>query len=234
MDRYVNKYVLDNTCINQFLAYTQASFDVLEINGMRQFAYASYYFDSAELHTFKAHNQGRRRRIKIRHRCYMDTNTHFLEIKLKGFRGVTHKARIEVVPERVLLHGALAPELQAFCQRVLREHGYPEWRHALLPSIAVYYERITLSAKNKNERITIDQHIAFASPDQATPLHLNDQRWVVEIKSLTGRTAADHWLLKNRQRQVGKCSKYGMGITLLNGINSVFKPTIKQAFGAAR
>lgn len=231
MDRHVNKYVLGPDAINRFLEYTQTSFDILEINGLRQFAYASYYFDSEQLHTFKEHNQGRRRRFKVRHRCYIDTDKHYFEIKLKGFRNITNKVRIDTKPENILTAGELSTEMQSFCQKVLLEYGYPDWPHKYLPSIGVHYQRMTLSSKNTNERITIDNGIAFSSSDSTTPHHLNDKRWVVEIKSATGRTAADLWLLKNKHRAVSKCSKYGMGITLLKNINSRFRPVMKKEFG---
>jgi hypothetical protein len=56
----------------------------LEIAGRRSFAYDTTYFDTDELHCFRAHVQGRRRRYKCRTRLYADTDVCALEVKLRG------------------------------------------------------------------------------------------------------------------------------------------------------
>ena len=114
------KYVLSTDCLTRFLEYSRRDFDILEIDGKRQFSYASYYFDSKELHTHQDHNKGRRRRIKVRHRHYVDNDLHYLEVKLKGARNITQKYRMDVNPEELVqgdqLHptGTCQPHLNQF------------------------------------------------------------------------------------------------------------------------
>ena len=209
------KYVLSTDCLTRFLEYSRRDFDILEIDGKRQFSYASYYFDSKELHTHQDHNKGRRRRIKVRHRHYVDNDLHYLEVKLKGARNITQKYRMDVNPEELVQGDQLHPSFQEFCQNTLRQQGYDDWPYELKPSIVVYYDRITLVAKQGDQRITIDNGIAF-SENQHLPRHyLNNNCWIVEVKSSTGRTEADRWLLRNRHRHTALCSKYGMGISIL-------------------
>lgn len=163
MTRRDNKYVLTNEQIKKLLSYTQSQFDVLEIGGLRQFHYLSKYFDSEELHTHQAHNKGRRRRIKIRHRHYVDSDRHYFEIKLKGFRNLTQKLRVPFNPSDVGENG-LNNELLSFCKATVTDHYTIDWlftSNDLTPSISVGYDRITLVSKSDDKRITIDNKIYF-------------------------------------------------------------------------
>jgi len=77
----------------------------------------------------------------------------------------------------------------------------------------VLYERITLVAKEGYQRITIDNRICYSEATQTLPL--NDDRWVVKVKSKTGLTHEDRWMFRHRHRPVKLCSKYSMGINLM-------------------
>lgn len=65
----------------------------LEIDGERELAYRSVYFDTPDLLSFRLAAHGRRRRFKLRTRTYVDTGAAFLEIKTRGARGLTRKER---------------------------------------------------------------------------------------------------------------------------------------------
>lgn len=237
MDRRDNKYVLSNEQTRAFLSHTQPEFDMLEIDGLRQFHYLSHYYDSAELRTHLDHNQDRRRRIKIRHRHYVDSGRHYFEIKLKGQRKLTQKFRILFNPAELNTEG-LNTELTDFYFNTLAAHYGADfaknWLNQLTPSISVGYHRITLVAKSGDERITLDNRIYFTDKSaQANTKHLlNNDKWIVEVKSPTGRTALDRWLLRNISRPAALCSKYGMGITLLKlqQRNTRFNPTLRRYF----
>ena len=237
MDRRDNKYVLSNEQIHAFLIHTQSDFDMLEIDGLRQFHYLSHYYDSAELRTHLDHNQGRRRRIKIRHRHYVDSGRHYFEVKLKGQRKLTQKFRTLFNPTELNSDG-LNAELTDFYFNILAEHYDDElahsWLNQLVPSISVGYDRITLVAKKGDKRITLDNCIYFADQDmqEDAKLLLNNNKWIVEVKSSTGRTKLDRWLFRNINRPVSMCSKYGMGITLLKmqQRNTRFNPILRRHF----
>ncbi len=66
---------------------------VLQIGDLRLFRYESVYFDTPELSAYRQHAHGRRRRVKIRTRAYLDSGECVLEFKRVGGRGETVKER---------------------------------------------------------------------------------------------------------------------------------------------
>jgi hypothetical protein len=93
------------------------SFKALEIDGRRTFDYESVYFDTADVLTYRAHLQRRRRRFKARTRTYVDSGLCMFEVKTVGARGVTVKDRVQhPVAGRTVLND----EAQAFLAGILR------------------------------------------------------------------------------------------------------------------
>lgn len=229
MQRTDNKYVLDEPALLLFLESLQDSFDVLTIDGTNRFAYSSSYWDTAQLGTYRDHNQGRRKRYKIRFRHYRDNGLYFFEIKIKGFRNTTHKYRL-ASDAHAYLAGELPASLVDFCNEKLRLHYGRGLDGCLRPSIRVDYQRATLVSRNDVQRITIDSQVRFLAGQREQGLP--DNRYIVEVKSVTGRSPADRWLLQNSNRPVRRCSKYSMGVNLLMqaGSNSVFAPVLKRKF----
>lgn len=237
MDRRDNKYILTTDEVVRFLNHIAPQYKILEIDGARQFHYLSTYYDTPHFKTHRDHNKGRRRRIKVRHRHYVDSGLHYFEIKLKGFRQLTQKFRLPIDPKQ-LKEGGISGELGHFFRETLtEEYGEAygdEWFSTLHPSISVGYHRITLVARHDHKRITLDNGIYFI--DEADPerrrVPLNPRYWIVEVKSTTGRTPLDRWLIRRGRRPVSACSKYGMGITLLKQPhkNSRFRQTLRRHF----
>lgn len=62
---------------------------VLQIEGKREFSYLSINFDTPNLDCYRAAAFSRRRRFKVRTRAYLDSQSAFLEVKIRGRRGVT-------------------------------------------------------------------------------------------------------------------------------------------------
>src|SRR5437762_837603 len=91
LTRVDRKYLVTLDQLKTVMARLDGELDVLEIDGRRVFGYASTYYDSPDLATFRAHIQRRRRRYKIRVRKYLDTGGQFVEIKYKGYRQLTAK-----------------------------------------------------------------------------------------------------------------------------------------------
>lgn len=234
MERLDNKYVLDEKNILEFLAEAKKTFLILDINGVRRFSYMSQYFDTVECKTFLDHNQGKRKRIKIRHREYVDSGKNYLEVKLKGRRQITKKFRVDVKPDKILNCGVLSEDLQGFCKDILCSNGYSDDFEYCHPSIAVGYERITLVSIVGEERITIDNKIRFlnAGQPESESVSLNDQRWIVEVKSSTGRSHMDRWMLKKGWRSIALCSKYCMGLNLMRykNVNNRFSQVLRRRF----
>ena len=82
--RVDRKYIVDGLYAAAVLSNLPADASVLEINGERDFAYDSVYFDTENLVSYKLAATGRRNRYKIRTRSYVDTGATFLEVKTEG------------------------------------------------------------------------------------------------------------------------------------------------------
>ena len=93
--RVDRKYVVPREGLGAVLAAIDPGTRVLEIDGARDFAYESVYFDTPDLLSFRMAARPRRRRFKLRTRSYLDTGSSYLEIKTRGARGTTVKERDE-------------------------------------------------------------------------------------------------------------------------------------------
>ncbi len=229
LERRDSKYVLDHQAFLAFMAHASTHFDILEIDGLRQFRYRTVYFDSPEFHCYQDHNKGRRRRIKVRLRQYRDHGLQFFEVKFKGRRNTTHKVRTPLTAQEFEA-SQLPDRLLAFCNETLQLHYGRHWPHALTRGMVVDYNRTTLVARHGDERITIDNDLRFIDGERS--ISMNPQRWIVEVKSRTGVSSIDRWLYRNKHRPVPRCSKYCMGVSLLQFPEKVdqFTPVIRRHF----
>jgi hypothetical protein len=184
----------DVTRLLEALAPTHAA---LEIGGRRAFAYDTTYFDTEDLHCFRAHVQGRRRRYKCRTRLYADTGVCALEVKLRGAGDQTVKLRRPVAARD---HGCLDANGRAFLSDCLG--AVP----AMAPTLRGHHTRVTLVGDG--ERCTLDFDLRFVGGGA-----LASGLVIVESKSERGRGAADRALLAMRSRPM-PCSKYCLGIAL--------------------
>ncbi len=181
LERTDSKYVLNQAQLERLLQFAQPNFEVLCINGLTEFAYRSVYFDSATLATFKHHNQGRRNRIKVRRRIYMDGGGEYFEVKLKGVRNKTHKYRIRLTPQQAE-NPQLSQQEWVFLQQKHRKHYQRAWPEELSHSITVDYKRTTLVAKEGGERLTIDALLELFDSQQHHAMP--QDRFVLEVKWL--------------------------------------------------
>ena len=162
LDRVDVKYVVAVDCFAALVERLAATHAVLEREGDHAFPYRTTYFDTADLVTYRAHLQRRRRRYKCRTREYVDSGIVAFEVKLKGARGRTVKHRM---PYERAWRDDVTPSAAAFVRETV-EHAYghePVGR--LQPSLAVTYNRITLVTRD--ERLTCDFDVRFRAPDGA-------------------------------------------------------------------
>ena len=94
LTRVDRKYVVPRRLLPTLLQATAGRAKVLDIDGVRDFAYRTVYLDTLDVQCFRAAGQKRRRRAKIRTRSYLDSGATFLEVKTRGPRGTTVKERI--------------------------------------------------------------------------------------------------------------------------------------------
>lgn len=213
--RLDRKYLVPADEVPGLVEELAGGYRALDIGGRRLFGYESVYFDTADLATFRAHRQGRRRRYKLRTRTYTDSGDCLVEVKLKDRRGITVKHRLPHPPEcRDRLddraHAFIASALAGICL---------DPPPALVPVLRTTYRRATLVDLGDGARVTFDvdlrfcgsgRHAADAQPGGTAPGGAG--RVVVESKS-AGWSSADRVLARRGFRPV-RLSKYCVGIAI--------------------
>lgn len=213
LTRVDRKYVVPLATIQRLADRLGPDSRILQIDGARTFGYRSIYWDTAELASFTAAGQGRRRRFKVRSRAYVDTGAAFLEVKTRGPRGTTVKERIEH-PE--ILSARLDVEASDFVSDRLAAHGVEGIdARALQATLITRYRRMTIAtvtAEGSLTRATIDTDLRFRVPAGAA-LDLPGLA-IIETKGTSTPSAVDRalWALGHRPVRV---SKYGTGLRAL-------------------
>jgi hypothetical protein len=227
-DRVDVKYLVPVADFARLAERLRETHAVLESDGRRAFGYRTTYFDTPELHAYRAHLQRRRRRYKCRSREYVDSGLVAFEVKLKGARGRTVKHRMAY--DAACRDDVTDPAL-AFLTDCL-EHSYgrsPDG--ALRPSLAVAYTRITLVDLDRCERLTCDFDLRFSAPDGASG-RLAEGMVILESKSIGGGAQADRVLRALGARPVSVCSKYclGVGFTRPEVKSNRLRPLLRRHF----
>jgi hypothetical protein len=225
LERLDNKYVVHRGVLETACEEFARSFDILEIDGQRAFTYETCYFDDADHGCYHDHHQGRRRRMKVRVRRYVDAGLCFVEVKLKDKRGITVKKRLKVDWDEYRTLGARALEHVERSHRDL--YGEPFGRQ-LAAVLEMSYRRITLVAREGGERMTIDQGISFLRADgQSTT---DPDLFVVETKSANGNGQADAILRGLHQHPTNGCSKYCVGMAATGAVSRFnrFRPALRK------
>lgn len=202
MNRVDQKFILPENQLNAVLLEILPHYDVLEIDGKREFAYNSLYYDTGNLDLYRDHHNGKPNRVKIRKRDYLDTGSSYFEIKrkIKGYR--TEKYRIQT---------GMDAEIGSDESRLLTAHDLEHL--SLIPSIKVHYHRITLAGIETPERITIDRALEF---EDAEHRELLEGLVIIEVKQdqVKRESPIIKALRKRRNRPFG-ISKYALGVVLL-------------------
>jgi hypothetical protein len=191
------KHLLGWADVERLLEALAPTHAALEIGSRRAFAYDTTYFDTHDLHCFRAHAQGRRRRFKCRTRLYADSDVCAFEVKLRGNGDQTVKLRRPLAARR---HGCLDNDGRALLSTCLDEVP------TLAPVLRGRHTRVTLVGDG--ERCTLDFDLAYAGGGALAPGLV-----IVETKSPLGRGIADRALLALGSRPM-PCSKYCLGIAL--------------------
>ena len=155
MDRNDTKFVLPLSQVPALLQIMRDKYNVLEINSQRISPYSTVYLDTHDHMFFNQHITGRNGRVKIRYRNYLSTGITFLEIKKKTKKKRTVKWRTENT-----LSGDKFDECAVNFIKKHLELDTDELKPVLVNS----FKRITLSANDPPERITIDLDLAFSIP----------------------------------------------------------------------
>lgn len=225
LERLDHKYVVRAEVLREIAGELAEHFDVLEIDGRRSFTYDTCYFDDAERRSYFDHHQGRRRRMKVRVRRYVEAAQCYVEVKLKDRRGITVKKRMAYPLHK---YGTLDDAGVAHVRRSHEaQYGIP-FERALEPVLQMSYRRTTLVAKAGGERMTIDSRIRFGDDDSATAL--DEALFIVETKSAHGHGVADAILRRHHQHPSKGCSKYCVGMSATGSVERCnrFRPVLAR------
>lgn len=151
MNRIDTKFVTTVPVLLQLLEMAKDDYWAQEIDGERNLAYQTTYFDTLDYNMYYVHQSGHTNRQKLRFRTYVSSNLQFMEVKTKNNHGRTKKKRMKVVDTDIT-----DSEKLNFLQEHLRYN--PD---ELRPAIANSFNRITLVNKGKTERLTIDTDLQF-------------------------------------------------------------------------
>ncbi len=221
MNRVDTKYLLPRFELANLLAALADEYTILNEKGKRLFTYETTYFDSASKRFYLAHHNGKLNRHKVRFRRYVESNTGFMEVKLKNNKGRTIKKRVPMDCQ-----GPDEGKINGFVQGCLGENC-PN----LETSLFVNYQRITLLNKHYPERLTIDLNLSFQCVKSGAVNKLPDV-FIVELKREGKQqgTSYSRWASFHGFKPI-KFSKYCMGLVLTHDKNikkNRFKKTILQ------
>jgi VTC domain len=228
--RFDTKYLLPRDAVAELLERLRPTHRILELNGLRHFDYRTTYFDTDELAAFRDHLQGRRRRLKVRIRHYVDTGDCFFELKLRGARDCTIKRR---VPHDPRLRRCLGAASLATLERWVQDaYGRPA-PSPLTPVLEVAYTRATLVSPGRCERLTLDLDLHMWAAGADGWGHLDPDLAIVETKSAGGPALAVRELKALGARPLDRMSKYCVGVVLALGRarGNALLPVIRHCAG---
>ena len=204
MNRTDTKYVVPVAVLVPLLEAAREDYRVQEVDGERNIAYRTVYYDTADQKMYIAHQNGKKTREKIRMRTYVSSGLSFLEVKNKNNRGRTDKKRIKVKGEDFMT--------QEKTREFLAKNAWftPE---ELTPQLENSFTRITLVNRGMTERLTIDTSLAFVNLCNGQRSSLAGIA-IIELKR-DGRTASPMYsLLMKMHIHTSGFSKYCMGYAL--------------------
>lgn len=205
MNRVDTKFVTTLPRLMRLLEMAKGEYFVQEIDGERNSAYTTLYYDTPRLDMYIMHHNGCLGRQKVRVRQYVDSNLTFLEVKNKNNHRRTRKKRITVTGFDIT--GEQQREfLKPLCW----------WDvDTLQPALRNWFNRITLVNKAKTERVTIDTGLRFHNFVSGLDKSL-DQVVIIELKRDGNQPSPLLAMLRDLHIHPYGFSKYCMGTALSN------------------
>ena len=219
LNRKDTKFVFSQNKLLQLLDRLKPFYRILEIEGKRTFIYDNTYFDTDEFFFYTQHHNECRKRFKVRHRRYCETNDQYFEIKIKDNKNRTIKKRLKINDG----NGHFGEEEK----RLISETIGLSPQH-LNPKLNMQFSRITLADKSFSERLTIDTNLSVLN---GTGSKMFDQLVISEIKQKKYNPKSNFIrILRNLKIPEMRFSKYCMGMLHVNrGIKyNRFKPKLLQ------
>lgn len=210
-NRFELKYLFPKNLLPSLFESLKEHYSVLEINNIRCFRYDTCYYDTPDFQLYRDHHNGYQGRIKVRQRCYVDSNQIYFEIKNKTSEIRTNKIRVPIDK----MNGILDEEQL----KLIYTNRFE--RNELKVVLNNNFRRVTLCDRNVTERITIDIGIEFQDENRCNSVKLeNVVLMEIKLQKTSNRSIA---ILEMKKRYVFETSfsKYAVGVAYLN-------PGIKQ------
>lgn len=203
MNRMDTKFMLSIPQLMLVLSALPPHYRVLEVNGIRANHYETLYFDTPEFLFYKRHHSGKKNRLKIRKRNYVESHQTYLEVKFKSNKDRTVKDRTKVEN----LEPVLTEKAVDFIHRETGED------YNLQPKLFNRFVRTTLVYPEGPERITIDTELSFGFDSKEIQL---PGLVIVEVKqSRVGARSVFLQQLKSQHIRSESFSKYCLGAALI-------------------
>jgi hypothetical protein len=217
MNRIDTKYILSKSQLLDVLEAVKWHYRILDIKGVRNNHYQSQYYDTPDFYFYRRHHNGKKNRLKIRKRLYVESSLTFLEVKFKSNKGRTEKNRTKL--------SELAEELSV--ENLDYIHDTSHFEEVLEPKLINSFERITLVDQSLPERITIDLDLAFQMGTRT--LRIPDLVIVEAKQERQNRHSVFLNALKERLIRPESMSKYCLGVALMTDQKSnMFKEKIRR------
>ena len=217
MNRTDTKYLLSFEQLTEVLEEVSDHYRILDIKGVRRNHYQSEYYDTPDFYFYKRHHSGKKNRLKIRKRRYVESDISFLEVKFKSNKGRTEKDRMKLAE----LNLELSPE------NIQYIHDTSHFEDQLEPKLMNTFERITLVDQALPERITIDCYLSFEMGENK--LQIPDLVIIEAKQERQNRHSIFLSALKKRLIRPESMSKYCLGVALMTDQKSnMFKEKIRR------
>ncbi len=201
LDRKDTKFVFNKSKLPVLLDKIKSSYQVLNIEGVRNFTYENTYFDTDDFLFYQQHHNEKRNRFKVRFRKYSTTEDCYFEIKMKNNKNRTIKNRMQVDEMNNILgdtENQLIEKITGLSPKNLN------------PKISILFSRITLADNEYNERLTIDTGLSVKNGKNSM---IFDQLVISEIKQKKYNPKSDYiQTLRNLKIPEMRFSKYCMGM----------------------
>jgi hypothetical protein len=206
MNRVDSKFILPISFLPELLNQLKNHYRVLDINNQRCFTYSNQYYDTPTMDFYHAHHNGKLNRYKVRKRRYVDTDTEFLEVKLKNNKKRTIKTRIK-------LNGTAndSTDCKSFIDQQMRSYG-----KNINVTQQSGYRRIALANEEKAERLTLDFDLWYKNQEGSNEVKL-PKFFIAELKQIKkSKHSPFYQLMSKNNKFPTSFSKYCIGCALLN------------------
>jgi len=204
LNRIDTKYILHEDQLQEYMAAIANQYSLLVISGKLFHPYETLYYDTPDFHLYQMHHNGKRNRYKLRCRKYVNSGVSFFEVKTKTNTSRTIKDRLQIenIPD----------SLDSTLNQYISDHTPGEFQD-YIPSLQVYFDRITLVNKSANERLTFDINLRYKRNGDEKEIR---NIVIVEVKQEKNSVSPFRELMKRQRQHQSYLSKYCVGLTNLH------------------